>query len=191
MTALDPKTTADAAVAPVEVDETAAAGSDAVAADAPLARLRRAYAQRRREAELFLPVPGWDDALVARVTVPDHDFTRAIRGEPGTVDWMGDFVAATVAGLYESDGVDDAGRPRLTPHEGRFGPLRFDIHYADTIGLAESMSARDAAHSAFMVGGEDSLPVINVVALADFCGRIEAWLADTTREIAEAIVPGR
>jgi hypothetical protein len=184
-------TDGDDAVDAVEIDESAAAGSDAVAADSPLARLRRTYAARRRQAELFLPVPGWGDALVARVTVPDHDFTKSITGAPGTIDWMADFVAATVDSLYEADGVDDDGSPRLAAIEGKFGPLRFNVHYSDTVGLPEALSAREAVQSAFTLGGDDSIPVINVVALAEFANTIERWLADTSRDVAEAIVPGR
>ncbi|MDO8187210.1 hypothetical protein Q5424_09390 [Conexibacter sp. JD483] len=192
MSTSDPfMTDGDDAVDAVEIDEAAAAGSDAVAADSPLERLRRTYAARRRQAELFLPVPGWGDALVARVTVPDHDFTRRITGTPGTVDWMADFVAETVDGLFEIDGVDDDGSPRLTAIESESGPLRFNVHYADTVGLPEALSAREAVQSAFTIGGEDSLPVINVVALAEFANTIERWLGDTSRDIAEAIVPGR
>ncbi|MDO8209296.1 hypothetical protein [Conexibacter sp. CPCC 206217] len=182
---------ADDVVDEVEHGEAAAAGSDAAAADSPLARLRRTYVERRQQAELFLPLPGWGDELIARVTVPDHDFASTLTGTPGTIDWMGDFVAATVAGLYAGDGVDDEGRPRLTALEGSYGPLRFDVHYSEAVGLPQALSARGAVHSAFTVGGEGSIPVVNVVALSDFANTIERWLTDTSREIAEAIVPGR
>lgn len=187
----DPFTSAVDAADEAGIDESSAAGSDAVAADSPLARLRRAYAARRREAELFLTLPGWGDALVARVTVPDHDFAREIQGAPGTIDWMGDFIATTVAGLYQTDGVDEHGRPRLVALESDFGPVRFDPQFGAAVGLPEVRSARAAVHSVFTVGGEDSVSVVNIVALADFANKIEHWLADTSRDIAEAIVPGR
>lgn len=174
-----------------ESGEAAAAGSIAAAADSPLSRLRKRFEARSRAAELFLPVPGWDGELVARITVPDHDFVRNLAGMPGTIDWMGDFVAATVVGLFAPDGVDDDGEPRLTPLEGRQGTLRFDPLFGGQIGLDDVRSARAAVHAAFTVGGDGGYPVVNVVALADFANTIEAWLNDTSREIAEAIVPGR
>lgn len=175
----------------VEAGEAVAAGSTAAAADSPLARLRQRFDARSRAAELFLPVPGWNGELVARVTVPDHDFVRSLAGTPGTIDWMGDFVAATVVGLFAPDGVDDDGEPRLTPLKGRLGTLRFDPHFGDEVGLADVRSARAAVHAAFTVGGDGDFPVVNIIALADFANTIEAWLNDTSREIAEAIVPGR
>ncbi len=180
----------DVPVETVGADETAAAGSDAAAADSPLSRLRRAFVARRREAELLLPIPGWGDALIARVTVPDHDFARKLTGTPGTIDWMGDFVAETVAGLYERESVDEDGEPQLTPLEGPHGPLRFDHHFSELAGLG-SLPPRGAVHAVFTSGGEGSIPVVNAVALADFANTIEIWLSDTSREIAEAIVPGR
>lgn len=191
MTAPDPFMAAEDAVDAVELDEAAAAGSAAAAADSPLARLRRAYVERRREAELFLPVPGWGGDLVARVTIPDHDFARGLTATPGTPDWAADFVAAVVADLHQADGADEDGERHLEPLEGAFGPLRFDARYGETVGLDDVRSPRAAVLSAFTSGGEDSMPALNVVALADFASTVEHWLADTSREIAEAIVPGR
>lgn len=52
-------------------------------------------------------------------------------------------------------------------------------------------SARAAVQAAFTVGGDGGFPVVNVVALAEFANKIDAWLNDTSREVAEAIVPGR
>ncbi|MDW5597664.1 hypothetical protein VSS74_25155 [Conexibacter stalactiti] len=171
--------------------ESAAAGSTAAAADSPLARLRAAFDARRSAAELFLPIPGWEGALVARVTVPDHDFVRSLVGATGTIDWMADFVAATVTGLYEPAGVDDEGEPQLTALEGSSGPLRFDTQFGAQVGLEDVSSARAAVQAAFTVGGDGGFPVVNVVALAEFANKIDAWLNDTSREVAEAIVPGR
>lgn len=169
--------------------DAAAAGSTAAAAASPLARLRHAYDARRRSAELFLPVPGWEEtSLVARVVVPDEDFLRRLTTSPGTVDWMADFVALTVAGLFEVDGEGED--PQLTPVEGPAGVLRFDARFGDAIGAPDVNSPRAAVLAAFTVGGSDGYPVVNVVALADFANKIEHWLADTSREIAEAIVPG-
>ncbi|ADB50167.1 hypothetical protein [Conexibacter woesei] len=176
-----------------ERDETAREAEEtAVAVDSALAGLRRAYTRRRRAAELFLPVPGWDDpALVARVTVPDDQFVRRLTGEVGTPDWMASFVAETVAGLYEATGVDGDGERLLEPLPGVSGPLRFNAEFGAAIGAPDVNSPTAAVIAAFTTGGEGSFPVVNVIELADFADKIERWLSNTSREIAEAIVPGR
>jgi len=175
---------------PVAAAEQAAA--PAVAADSPLARLRTAYGRRRREAELYLPVPGWEDhSLVARVTVPHDDRLRALTSEVGTIEWAADFVAVAVAGLYSADGVDEQGEPRLTPLPGIAGPLSFDAEFGAAIGAEDVRTPRAAVLAAFTSGGQETPPVLNVLELADFAAKVDRWLTDTTREIAEAIVPGR
>ncbi len=65
------------------------------------------------------------------------------------------------------------------------------MRFGDQLGLEGVSSSRDAVQTAFTVGGDGGYPVVNVIALAEFANKIDAWLNDTSREIAEAIVPGR
>lgn len=179
------------AAPPADV-EAVAAGEPAAAAGSPLTRLRESYGRRRRAAELFLPVPGWEDqSLVARITVPHDEAIKAIGSEIGTIEWTADFVAVAVAGLYAADGVDDDGEPVLEPLPGVTGPLRFDGEFGEAIGAPEVRSPRAAVLAAFTTGGDDAPPIMNVLELADFAAKVDRWLTDTSREIAEAIVPGR
>lgn len=176
---------------PAEVEQ-ATAGEPAVAPDSPLARLRTSYGRRRREAELYVPVPGWEScSLVARVTVPHDDAIRAISSEIGTLEWAADFVAVSVSGLYAADGFDEDGEPQLAPLPGVVGTLRFDAAFGDAIGAPDVRTPRAAVLAAFTTGGDDTPPILNVLELADFAAKVDRWLTDTSREIAEAIVPGR
>ena len=160
----------------------------APAAGSPLERMRAAAERRRKGAELYLEVPGWDDGtLVARIAVVGEESLKRLAGEVGTADWMADFVALTVAGLY----VLEDGRPvPLTATQGGL-PLRFSPEFGAAIGQPEVSTARAAVFAAFMDGGgDDAPPVLNVVALGDFADKIEAWQSNTARSIAGAIVPG-
>lgn len=157
-----------------------------VAAGSPLEKLRAAAAKRRKGAELYLPLPGWDEPqLVARVVVVGEDALTTITGDPGSVDWMADFVACSVAGLYAYNGKD------LTPVPGGDGaPLRFGSEFGAAIGQPDVETPRAAVFAAFMDGGDGAPPTLNVVALGEFSDAIERWQANTSRRIAGAVAPG-
>ena len=152
----------------------------------PLDKLRKSAERRRRGAELHLPVPGWaDPTLVARVVVVGESAIARIAGEPGSVDWLADFVAATVEGLYAYE------NGKLEPLPGPTGaPLLFEPAFGEAIGAEEVETARAAVFAAFMDGGEDTPPTLNVLALGEFADKIERWQANTSRTIAGSITPG-
>jgi hypothetical protein len=171
-------------------DEPAAlAGSSAApAADSPLARVRRRYAQRREELHLDLPIPGatWNGELVARVRIVDEHTARAVVEHEARdgLDETADVVAAAVGELLTR--AEDGSLEPLLGDDG--APLRFDARFGAALGEPGYETARAAVFLAFTEGAP---PAVNVLALGSFVERINRWLSDTSAEIEGAIVEGR
>lgn len=156
----------------------------------PLERARRRHQRLTEQAHIYLRVPGWGDDLIARVQVIDDTMLRALidrqQDQDDQLDATADLIAEAVTALYVR-GDDGELVPLRVDGDEDGAPLRFDAAFGASLGIDGCETARAAVYAAFTVGEP---PRVNVTALMAFADRIDRWLADTSSEIEESVVPG-